>query len=151
MPYKIKVFVSFDRNNDIQNYRLMVSWKQNAGTTFNFVDSQDFLYVEHSTLEESTNDLIAERIYDSDLIYCVNRFEYHKSLQVYELRNRTSHQFTFTHNCCKHKRYRTMDNERCLHLLKNVLAMHISFNKLILQCVIENWPTSDIFNRTKGI
>lgn len=37
---------------------------------------------------------------------------------------------------------RSMDSERCPVIIRNELAIHISFNAKILQYALENWPES---------
>ena len=43
-----------------------------------------------------------------------------------------------------------MDEEKCPPIIKNELAVHVSFNAKILQYALENWPYWDEQYRKEG-
>ena len=43
-----------------------------------------------------------------------------------------------------------MDSEKCPPLLRDALAIHISFNSKIMQHALENWPNSYESYRAAG-
>ena len=43
-----------------------------------------------------------------------------------------------------------MDEERCPAIVRNKLAVHISFNEKILQFALENWPDEDAMYRRQN-
>ena len=43
-----------------------------------------------------------------------------------------------------------MNNEKCPPIIRDELAVHISFNSKILQYALENWPKSDEIYRSSN-
>jgi hypothetical protein len=62
MPYRNKVFVSFDGDTDIHYYRLMRAWKQNDHTPFNFYDAHDLTQARDTSIEESIKRSLSKRL-----------------------------------------------------------------------------------------
>lgn len=62
MPYRNKVYVCFDGDNDIRYYWLMLAWKQNDNTSFSFFDAHDLNSALDTSLEETIKRKLRERL-----------------------------------------------------------------------------------------
>lgn len=62
MPYRNKVFVSFDGDTDIHYYRLMRAWKQSDHTDFNFYDAHDLTQARDTSSDETIKRSLSSRI-----------------------------------------------------------------------------------------
>ena len=62
MAYRNKVFVSFDGDNDISYYRLMLAWKQSDHSSFNFYNAHDVTSARDSSTELSIKSSLQERL-----------------------------------------------------------------------------------------
>jgi len=65
MPYRNKVFVSFDGDNDMHYYRFMRAWKQNDNRSFNFFDAHDIDTALDSSMEKTIKRRLSERLDNS--------------------------------------------------------------------------------------
>lgn len=141
MSYKNKVYISMDADNDLHYYYLMKAWKQNDNTRFNFYDAHDINTILDKS-EESIKRGLEERFRNTKIfvllvgehtryLYKYVRWEIEQALIrglpciVVNLNGK-----------------RSMDSERCPVIIRNELAIHISFNAKILQYALENWPES---------
>ena len=140
MAYRNKTYVCFDASNDIHYYRLIQAWHQNDNTKFCFYNAHDLNYARDTSLEASIKCQLRQRLLQSKVfvvlvgaqtryLYRFVRWEIEQALRlelpiiVVNLNGR-----------------RQLDDDRCPPLLRNELAIHISFNAAILQLALEKWP-----------
>lgn len=139
MAYRNRTYVCFDADNDIHYYRLMQAWKQNDHTTFNFFDAHDLNNLLATSSEETIKRKLRERLNNTKIfvvlvgqqtryLYRFVRWEMEQALGmelpiiVVNLNGR-----------------RSMDSDLCPPLLRDELAMHVSFNAAIVQHALEGW------------
>lgn len=149
MSYKNKVYVSFDADNDMRYYRLMRAWKQNDNIEFNFYDAHD-INNNYDKSEESIKAALSERFRNSKVfvllvgehtkyLYKFVRWEIEQAIKrelpiiVVNLNGKTQ-----------------CDYNLCPALIRDNLAIHISFGAHILQYALENWPDSFAVHKNKG-
>ncbi|MBM3298391.1 MAG: TIR domain-containing protein [Deltaproteobacteria bacterium] len=141
MAYRNKTYVCFDADNDIHYYRLMLAWKQNDNTDFNFYNAHDLNRLLSTSNEETIKRKLRERLLNSKTfivlvgaqtryLYRFVRWEMEQALKLdlpiiaVNLNGR-----------------RSMDSERCPPVIRDELAIHVSFNAAIIQYTLENWET----------
>lgn len=141
MVYRNKTYVAFDGDTDIRSYWLMKAWKQNDNTDFNFHDAHDLKQARDSSTEETIKRSLRDRMNNSKIfvllvgqntknLYRFVRWEIELALSmnlpivVVNLNQQRSH-----------------DAALCPPILRDALAMHISFSPKIMQFALEAWET----------
>lgn len=150
MAYRNKVYVSMDADNDLHYYRLMQAWKQGDRTTFNFYDAHDLNTILDKS-EESIKAGLQERFRDTKVfvllvgehtryLYKFVRWEIEQALKrnlpciVVNLNGK-----------------RQQDSDRCPPVIRDRLAIHISYNSKIMEYALDNWPQFHISKSSSGI
>ena len=142
MSYKNKVYVSMDADNDLHYYELMKAWKQNDNTNFNFYDAHDINTILDKS-EASIKSGLQERFRNSKIFVLLvgehTRYLYkYVRWEIEEALKRNLPCIVVNLNG-----KRSMDAERCPAIIREELAIHVSFNSKILQYALENWPSSN--------
>lgn len=142
MAYRNKTYVSFDGDSDIHYYRLMQAWKQNEDIPFNFYNAHDLNSARDTSTEESIKAQLAERMRNSKVFVILvgENTRYLYKFVRWEIEQAISHEMPIVVVNLNGKR--SMDSDRCPPLLRDQLAVHISFNASIMQHALENWPAS---------
>ena len=142
MPYRNKTFVSFDGDTDMSYYRLMQAWKQNDGIDFNFYNAHDLSTARDTSQEESIKAQLAERMRNTKVFVLLvgERTRYLYKFVRWEIEQAIRRDLpTIAVNL---NGARSMDQDRCPPLLRDKLAVHISFNAAIMQQALDFWPSS---------
>ena len=139
MAYRNKTYVCFDADNDIHYYQLMRAWKQNDHTDFDFYDAHDRNNLLATSTEETIKRKLRERLNNTRIfvvligqqtryLYRFVRWEMDEALGMalpiiaVNLNGR-----------------RSMDSDLCPPIVRDELAMHVSFNAAIVQYALESW------------
>ncbi len=146
MSYRNKVYVSFDADNDMKYYRLMQAWKQNDGIEFNFYDAHE-INNNYDKSEESIKAALMERFRNTKVFVLLvgDHTKYLYKFVRWEIEQAIKRNLPIIVVNINGKRFR--DEELCPAILRDELAIHISFNAKILQYALENWPSSHIKHR----
>jgi hypothetical protein len=150
MAYRNKTYVCFDGDNDIHYYRLMCAWKQNDGIPFNFYDAHDLNVARDSSQEESVKQQLRERLRNSKVFVVLigERTRYLTKFVRWEMEQALSLGLPII--AVNLNGLRGQDPELCPPIVRDELAIHISFNAAILQYALENWPDSVVtFSRER--
>ena len=139
MSYKNKTFVSFDGDSDMHYYRLMEAWKQNDNISFNFYNAHDLNSAKDSSTEESIKSQLMERLRNTKVFVLLvgENTRYLYKFVRWEIEQAISRELPII--AVNLNGERAMDTNRCPPLLKDELAIHISFNAKIMQYALENW------------
>ena len=150
MPYRNKTFVSFDGDTDMHYYRLMQAWHQNDGFDFNFYNAYDLNTARDTSQEESIKAQLAERMRNTKLFVLLvgENTRYLYKFVRWEIEQAIRRDLPII--AVNLNGIRFMDSERCPTLLRDQLAVHISFNVAIMRHALDNWPTSDEKLRREG-
>lgn len=142
MPYRNKMFVSFDGDTDMHYYRLMQAWHQNDGIDFNFYNAHDINSARDSSLESSIKAQLAERMQNTKIFILLvgERTRYLTKFVQWEIEQAISRELPIIVVNLNGQRF--MDETRCPTTAKQTLAVHISFNAAIMQHSLDNWPTT---------
>ena len=148
MAYRNKVFVSFDGDKDIHYYRLMRAWKQNDNTPFNFNDAHDLNTALDTSTEETIKSRLRDRLKNSNVfvvligentryLYKFVRWEMEQAIKL-----------NLPIIGVNLNQTKSLDGTRCPPVIRDALAVYISFNVAILQYALENWPS--FYNQVKS-
>ena len=140
MPYRNKVFVSFDGDNDIHYYRLMKAWKQNDRTPFNFFDAHDINTALDTSTEETIKRRLAERLGNTKVVVALigEKTRYLYRFVRWELEKARDMGLPIIGVNLNGRRWQ--DSDRCPPVIRDSLAVYISFQARILQYALEDWP-----------
>ena len=144
MPYRNKVFVSFDGDTDIHYYRLMRAWKQSDRTSFNFFDAHDINIARDTSTEETIKRRLSERLASSSVLVSLigEKTRYLYKFVRWELeRGRDLGLPIIGVNL---NGLRWQDPDRCPPVIRDSLAVYVSFQSSILQHALENWPSEHV-------
>ena len=151
MPYRNKVYVCFDGDNDIKYYRLMRAWKQNDKTDFNFFDAHDLNVALDSSLEETIKRRLRERLQNAKTfvvligestryLYKFVRWEMEQALRL-----------SLPVIGVNLNGVRFQDTDKCPPIIRGELAVHVSYNARILQHALESWPHKHYSLKQQGV
>lgn len=139
MAYKNKVYVAFDADSDIRYYRLMTAWKQNDNTYFHFYNSHDLNNIWYASNEQTIKRRLRERL-NNTKVFILLIGEKTKFLYRYvrwEIEQALNLGIPIIAVNLNGERW--IDEDKCPPILKNELAIHVSFNSKIIQKSLENW------------
>lgn len=141
MAYHNKVYVSMDADNDLRYYFIMKAWKQNDNIGFDFNDAHDI----NTILDKSEPSIKAglQERFRHTKVFVLLVGEHTKYLYKYvrwEIEEAIKRDLPMIVVNINGKR--SMDSKYCPSILRDYLAIHISFNAKILQYALENWPSS---------
>lgn len=150
MAYRNKTFVSFDGDNDMHYYRLMCAWKQNDRSNFDFYNAHDLNSARDTSLEESIKAQLRIRLQNSKIFVLLvgDKTRYLVKFLRWEIEQALARKMPIIAVNLNGKR--EIDLDRCPPVLRNELAIHISFNPAIMQYALEHWPNSDAEYRRQG-
>ena len=147
MPYRNKVFVSFDGDNDIHYYRLMKAWKQNDHTSFNFYDAHDVSTARDTSTEETIKRSLRKRLLSTKVFVLLvgEKTRYLYKFVRWEIEQAKSLGLPIIVVNLNGKR--SMDSQRCPPTIRDDIAIHVSFQATILQHALESWPDQHMHMR----
>lgn len=150
MPYRNKVYVCFDGDTDIHFYWLMKAWKQNDNTYFNFYDAHDLNTARDSSLEESIKRQLRLRLLNTKtfVVLIGERTRYLYKFVRWEMEQALSLGLPIIGVNLNGLRYQ--DPRRCPPVIRDELAIYISYNSAILQHALETWPMQHASFRQRG-
>ena len=140
MPYRNKVFVSFDGDNDIHYYRLMQAWKQNDRSAFNFFDAHDINTARDTSTSETIKRRLSERLANTRVVVSLigEHTRYLHRFVRWELEQAVSRGIPIIG--VNLNGTRSQDPDLCPPVLRDELVAYTSFQPVILQYALENWP-----------
>ena len=138
-----------DADNDLCYYRLMQAWKQNDNIGFNFFDAHDINNI-YDKSEASIKAGLEERFRHTKVFVLLvgDHTKYLYKYVRWEIEQAISREIPCIVVNINGKRF--CDNDLCPSLMRNHLAIHISFNAAILQYALENWPESYEKHKREG-
>jgi len=151
MPYRNKVFVSFDGDSDIHYYRLMCAWKQSDNTPFSFHNAHDLIQSRDTSSEETIKRSLAKRLENSKVFVSLigERTRFLHKFVRWELEQAIRRDIPIIGVNLNGRRFQ--DTDRCPPIIRDSLAIHVSFNAAIIQHALESWPSQHRELRSKRI
>jgi hypothetical protein len=140
MPYRTKIYVAFDGDTDIHYYYLMKAWTKNEKFDFEINDAHDINYSRDTSLAQSIKNQLRVRLQNSRVFILLvgENTKYLRKFVPWEIEYALKNAMPIIVVNLNGRRDR--DNDRCPLLLRDALAVHVSFNHRIIQYAIDNWP-----------
>lgn len=149
MAYKDKIYVSMDADTDLRYYNLMKAWKQNDNTGFDFRDAHDLNNILDKN-EASIKAGLQERFRHTK-VFVLLVGEHTRYLHKYvrwEIEQAIKRELPCI--VVNLNGQRSMDSALCPPIIRDELAIHVSFNARIMQYAIEHWPASELQKRKEN-
>ena len=142
MAYRNKIYTAFDADSDIRYYRLMQAWKQNDNTEFDFNNAHDVNIIRPWSGEDSIKSALRERMRNSRVLVVLvgEKTKFQNTYVRWEIELAIKHGLPIIVVNLSGARFK--DESRCPLILRDALAVHISFNRAIMQYALEHWPES---------
>ncbi|MBE9138508.1 TIR domain-containing protein [Nodosilinea sp. LEGE 07088] len=139
MPYRNKTYVCFDGDNDMHYYRLMQAWHQSDYSTFRLYNAHDLNSARDTSQEASIKRQLRERLLNTKVFVVLigGQTRYLYKFVRWEMEQAISLNLPIIG--VNLNGLRKQDPERCPPVIRNVLAVYISFNSRILEYALENW------------
>ena len=141
MTYRNKTYVCFDADNDIHYYRLMLAWKQNDNTDFQFYNAHDLNRLLPTSNEETIKRKLRQRLLNTKVFIVLigQSTQYLYKFVRWEMEQALGLDIPIIAINLNGKRQ--MDEDRCPPIIRDKLVIHVSFNARIVQYVLERWAT----------
>ena len=142
MAYRNKTYIAFDADSDIHYYRLMQAWKQSDHTYFEFNNAHDHNDIRPWSTEDSIKSALRERMKNSRVLIVLvgEKTKYQHTYVRWEIEYAIKLGLPIIVVNLNGKR--SMDETRYPLILRDQLAVHVTFNAAIIQHALENWPSS---------
>lgn len=150
MSYRNKTYVGFDADTDMSYYRLMQAWKHNKNIEFNFFNVHDLNPNPSLISEISIKRQLRERFKNTKvfiLLVGANTRYLYKYVR-WEINEAIEQDLPII--VVNISKKRKLDEDLCPPIIRNKLAIHISFNIAIVQYALDNWPDSHKQHRKNG-
>lgn len=140
MAYKNKIYVAFDGDKDIHYYRLLTAWSNNDKFDFSFADAHDINSARDTSTEETIKQRLRERFNNSRAFVLLvgESTKYLYKFVKWEIEMAIKLQLPIIVINLNKKRSR--DESNCPAVIRDELAIHISFEMNIIEFAINNWP-----------
>jgi len=139
MAYRNKIYVAFDADNDMRYYRLMQAWKQNDHTNFNFYDAHDLNNMRDWSNEETIKNKLRERLKSTKVFVLLvgSQTRFHYKFVKWEVEQALKLNLPIV--VVNLNGARSIDTENCPPVIRNELALHVSFNSKIIEKALSAW------------
>lgn len=150
MAYRNKTYVCFDGDTDIHYYRLMQAWHQSDHSTFSFYNAHELNYARDSSHELSIKRQLRDRLLNTKIFVVLvganTRYLY--KFVRWEMEQAIAMRLPII--AVNLNGMRAQDPGRCPPIIKDELAVHISFNAKIMEKALTDWPANDAQLRSVG-
>jgi len=150
MAYRNKTYVCFDGDHDMHYYRLMCAWKQHEGISFNFYNAHDLNTARDNSQEDSIKRQLRERMKNTSVLVVLIGEQTRYLYKFVRWEMEQAIQMNIPIIAVNLNGQKKQDSNRCPPVIKDELAIHISFNASILQHALENWPVSHDKYKSNG-
>lgn len=150
MAYRNKTYVCFDGDKDMHYYRLMCAWKQREGMNFNFFNAHDLNTARDDSQEASIKRQLRERLSNTSVFVVLigEQTRYLYRFVRWEMEQAVRMNLPIIG--VNLNGTRQQDSDRCPPVLREELAVYVSFNAGILQHALEHWPSTHQRYRLEG-
>lgn len=139
--YRNKVYVGFDGDKDIHYYRLLIAWAKNKKLDFSLHDAHDINSARDTSTEETIKRRLRERFNGSKAFVLLvgESTKYLYKFVKWEIE--TAIKLDLPIIVVNLNKKRSRDDLRCPAVVRDQLAVHISFEMKIINYAIQNWPS----------
>lgn len=142
MAYRNKTYICFDGDRDMHYYRLMCAWKQHEGIQFEFYNAHDLNTARDDSQEASIKNQLRARLKSSAVLVVLIGEQTRYLYRFVKWEMEQAIQMGLPIIAVNLNGQRQQDADRCPPVIRNELAIHVSFNAAILQHALENWPNN---------
>lgn len=150
MAYRNKTYICFDGDRDMHYYRLMCAWKQREGINFNFFNAHDLNTARDDSQEASIKRQLRERLNNTNVFVVLVGEQTRYLYRFVKWEMEQAIQMGLPIIVVNLNGQRQQDPDRCPPVIRNELAIHVSFNAAALQYALEHWPASHQKYRIEG-
>jgi len=150
VAYRNKTYICFDGDKDMHYYRLMCAWKQHEGINFNFFNAHDLNTARDDSQEASIKRQLRDRLNNTAVLVVLIGEQTRYLYRFVRWEMEQAVQMGLPIIGVNLNGMRQQDADRCPPIIRDELAIHISFNAAILQHALEHWPSSHNKYRTEG-
>ena len=142
MAYRNKTYICFDADEDMNYYNLMKAWKENDKIAFNFHNAHEINNLRDRSGEEQVKKKLRERLTNTKVLIVLigsktkNLFKYVRWEIEWAIENDVPIIAVNLNNT------KILDVNLCPPILKDKLALHISFNQKIMNLALNSWPNN---------
>ncbi len=142
MTYRNKTYVCFDGDTDIHYYWLMKAWKQNDGFSFNFFDAHDLNTARDTSLPDTIKAKLRQRLLNSKVLVVLigDKTRYLYEFVRWEMEQALKLELPII--AVNLNGLRKMDPQRCPPIIRDELAIHVSYGAAILEYALDDWQTA---------
>ncbi|RYY44914.1 MAG: molecular chaperone Tir [Chitinophagaceae bacterium] len=142
MAYRNRIYVGFDGDKDIHYYRLLTAWANNNRIDFDLNDAHDINTAWDSSSEETIKIRLRERFANSKafILLVGESTKYLYKFVKWEIE--TAIRLNLPIIVVNLNKKRSKDIDRCPGTVRDVLAIHISYEMKIIAYAIDKWPES---------
>ncbi len=136
---KITTYVCFDADTDMDYYKTMKMWKENKKIDFDFDNAHEINNIRDGSTEETIKKKLRERMKETDLLIILIG-ENTKNLYKYvrwEIELALEKNFPII--AVNLNKKIVFDNNLCPPILRDEMAIHVSFRAKIIKYAMENW------------
>ena len=151
MTYRNKTYVCFDGDNDIHYYWLMKAWRQNDGFSFNFFDAHALNTARDTSLPATIKRQLRERLLNSKVLVVLvgDKTRYLYRFVRWEMEQALTLNLPIV--AVNLNGLRQMDPLRCPPIIREELAIHVSYGAAILEYALDDWLTRHYTLKRQGV
>ena len=150
MPYRTKIYVIFDGDNDIHYYRLLQAWDKNEDIDFEFNDAHELEQCRDSSKEETIKRSLRERLKATKIVLLLIG-EHTKNLTKFvKWEVETAIDMELPIICVNLNGNNKMDDLAPQSWLEDYPCIYVPYEKDKIVRAIKSWPDSFIKHRNNG-
>lgn len=150
MAYRNKFYACFDGDNDIQYYRLLTAWSANENHEFNLYDAHALSQARDSSSEETIKRSLRERLKNSKALIVIVGKNTRNLFKFVRWEMEVALDYDMPIIVVNINNKRRLDDALCPPIIRDELAIHISFEQKIIWHAMNNWPSSHAKYRIQG-
>lgn len=149
MAYTNKTYVCFDADTDIHYYRLMTAWKEHEKIEFNFHNAHEINTLRDGSSEATIKAKLRERLQNTKVLVVLigaktaNLYKFVR----WEIEYAIEKDIPIVAVNLNGKR---SQDDLCPPVLKNALAMYISFGQKIMNHALNDWVVQHETEKKNG-
>ena len=140
MAIRRRTYVAFDGDEDMHYFRLMKAWKTHEGSSFDLLDAHDLKQSRDTSSEETIKRSLRKRLRKSTVFVLLigrsTKFLYRFVMWEIE----TALKIGLPIIGVNLNGTRRQDPDLCPPILRDQLAIYVSFNAKIIEHAIDHWP-----------
>ena len=150
MKNKRRIYVCFDEYNDFHYYRMMQTWKRTHDTDFRFYHGQSLNNLSGQNQDETIKKKIKNQMQQAQafVVLIGESTRYLHQFVQWEIEQALARDLPIIGVNLNGLRFQDID--RCPPSITDKLAVHISFNAVILQHTLNTWPEVHTRLREEG-